>query len=123
MFFGALTTLNTLVANVTRPAGRALAYSALIFCMHLFGDTFSPPFFGKIIDQCEQKAGFFYEVLPFSGHGIESGFFYMTVPLVISVVACFLGLPRVETDLRRVGGDGGESGTDEKKAEPGAGGA
>ncbi len=123
MFFGALTTLNTLVANVTRPAGRALAYSALIFCMHLFGDTFSPPFFGKVIDQCEQKAGFFYEVLPFSGYGIESGFFYMTVPLVISVVACFLGLPRVETDLRRAGGDGGESGADEEKAEPGAGGA
>jgi predicted MFS family arabinose efflux permease len=101
MIFGALTTLNTLVANVTRPETRAMAYSALIFCMHLFGDTFSPPFFGMIIDQCVAKAGFFFQVLPGSGHGIESGFFYMTLPFVLCAVACALGLPRVATDLRR----------------------
>jgi MFS transporter, Spinster family, sphingosine-1-phosphate transporter len=105
MVFGALTTLNTLVANVTRPVTRAMAYSALIFCMHLFGDTFSPPFFGKVIDQCVAKEGFFYQVLPWSGHGIESGFFYMTLPFMLCAVACLFGLPRVATDLRRATDD------------------
>jgi predicted MFS family arabinose efflux permease len=107
MVFGALTTLNTVVANVTRPAVRAMAYSALIFCMHLFGDTFSPWFFGKIIDQCVAKAGFFYAILPYSGHGQKSAFLYMTLPFVVSAAACLAGLLWIERDLRRAAGEEG----------------
>jgi len=89
MFFGALTTLNTVVANVTRPEIRAMSYSALIFCMHCFGDTFSPPFFGHVIDVA----------------GPHRGFFLMTLPFAVSAVACLLGLRWIETDLRRATGE------------------
>jgi sugar phosphate permease len=107
MVFGALTTLNTVVANVTRPEVRAMAYSALIFCMHLFGDTFSPWFFGIVIDQCVAKAGLFYTILPCSGHGEKSAFLYMTLPFTVSAVACLLGLWWIERDFRHAAGEDG----------------
>lgn len=105
MVFGALTVLNTLVANVTRPDNRAAAFSALLLCMHLFGDTFSPPFFGKVLDHFAAKEGLFYRLLPFGDYGQRAGFFYMTLPFLISAVACRIGLRRVEIDLRLATGD------------------
>lgn len=105
MVFGALTVLNTLVANVTRPDNRAAAFSALLLCMHLFGDTFSPPFFGKVLDHFQAKSGLFYRLLPFSDNGLTAGFFYMTLPFLVSAAVCRIGLRRVEFDLRRATGE------------------
>ena len=102
LVFGALTTLNTLVANVTRPAIRAMANSALIFCMHLFGDTFSPPAFGRVLDVVGQ----------------ERGFFFMTLPFALSGGACLVALFTVERDLRRVAGESGAAETGPQVQEP-----
>ncbi|MCE9582032.1 MAG: MFS transporter [Planctomycetes bacterium] len=83
MFFMSCTpTLNTTIANISAPNARAMAYATVIFCMHAFGDTISPPIFGKVI-----KAG-----------GLLHAYLWMPVGLLVSAAACILGVFTIRKD-------------------------
>lgn len=83
--FMIIPTINTQVANVTLPVYRAMAFSFLIFTMHILGDTISPPVFGLAYGKNPQAA---YTLFP--------------LILLISSLCCFVASKFAKKDIEKV---------------------
>jgi MFS family permease len=65
--------VNTIVANVTPPAIRSMAYALNIFFLHAFGDVISPPIIGAVTDRFDWTTAF----LVISGVVLLSGLLWL----------------------------------------------
>jgi predicted MFS family arabinose efflux permease len=83
--FMIIPTINTQVANVTLPVYRAMAFSFLIFTMHILGDTISPPIFGLAYDENPYAT---YALFP--------------LILLISSLCCFLASKFARKDIEDI---------------------
>ncbi|MBI4243464.1 MAG: MFS transporter [Planctomycetes bacterium] len=68
-FFTFQPCVNAQLASVVPEAQKAMAFALGLFCMHILGDTFSPPLFGFLTDALK------------SGMGIMFGIFVLLIPI------------------------------------------
>ena len=81
---------NAILANVTHPSVRATAFALNIFLIHALGDAISPPLIGAIADRFNDTAR--------PAHGLEVGFVFTTVLMVVGSVLWLFGMRFLERD-------------------------
>jgi MFS family permease len=89
LFFNAGPT-NTILANVTHPAVRATAFALNILIIHTLGDAISPPLIGAIADKFNDASR--------PAHGLEVGFVFTTILMVVGSVLWLFGMKFLERD-------------------------
>jgi len=92
LFFNAGPT-NTILANVPHPAVRATAFALNILIIHTAGDAISPPLIGLIADKFNDVAR--------PAHGLEVGFGFTTVLMVVGSVLWLFGMRFLATDTEK----------------------
>lgn len=78
---------NTILANVTHPNIRAVAFAANIFFIHAFGDVISPVIIGVLGDQ----------------YGIKTAFLFVGLMFLLAGVFWLWGARHLKRDMERAG--------------------
>lgn len=78
--------VNAQIASVTHPDQRAKAWALAVFILHLFGDTFNPPLFGKVSD----------------AHGRLTAFTWFSFSLLLAGACCLLASRFAARDIERL---------------------
>lgn len=78
-FFMVQPAVNAQLASIIDESRRAMAFALTLFCMHILGDTISPPIFGLIADM----------------HGMDVAFRVFTLLVPVSALVCFAAFARI----------------------------
>ena len=96
--FFCMPTVNTHIANVSKPTQRAMAWALAVFVLHLLGDTFAPLVFGMVEDLYKDPSLPKNAVDP---EAREMTFMIFSFSLIPASLCCFLAAKYARRDEER----------------------